>query len=47
MKMDWKKMGFKTEAECIKFLDSKLKSLTDRIEKDHKLLAVFKRLNDR
>ena len=47
MKMDWKRMGFSTEAEYTKFLDDKMKSLIDRIKNDPKLLAVFKRLNDR
>ena len=47
MKTDWKKMGFKTEAEYIKFLDDKMKSFTDRIKNDPELLAVFKRLKDR
>ena len=47
MKTDWKKMGFKTEAEYTKFLDDKMKSFTDRIKNDSELLAVFKRLKDR
>ena len=46
-KMDWKKMGFATEAEYIKFLDDKMKSLLDKIKNDPKLLNVFKRLFDR
>lgn len=47
MKMDWKRMGFSTEAEYTKFLDDKMKSLTDRIKNTPELLAVFKRLKDR
>jgi hypothetical protein len=47
MKMDWKAMGFKTEAEYTKFLDDKMKSLMDRIKNDPELLAVFRRLKDR
>jgi hypothetical protein len=47
MKMDWKKMGFKTEKEYHKFLDIKKKALMDKITSDPKLLGVFKRLNDR
>lgn len=46
-KMDWKKMGFKTEEEYIKFLDAKAKELIDKIKKDPKLLNVFKRLKDK
>jgi len=47
MKMDWKKMGFKTEEAYTKFLDDKLKSLMDKITGDPQLLGVFKRLKDR
>jgi hypothetical protein len=47
MKMDWKAMGFSTEAEYTKFLDDKMKSFTDRIKNDPALLAVFRRLKDR
>lgn len=43
-KMDWKKMGFATEAEYIKFLDDKLRSLNEKIM-EH--IDVFKRLADR
>jgi hypothetical protein len=45
--MDWKKQGFKSEQEYIKFLDDKAKELMDKIKKDPKLLNVFKRLKDR
>ena len=45
--MDWKKMGFTSEAEYIKFLDDKKKALMDKIVSDPKLLGVFKRLRDR
>jgi hypothetical protein len=44
---DWKKMGFKTEEEYHKFLDDKMKKMFNRIEKDPKLISVFKRLKDR
>jgi Glu-tRNA(Gln) amidotransferase subunit E-like FAD-binding protein len=47
MKMDWKKMGFKTEAEYHKFLDDKMKSFINRITSTPELLNVFKRLKDR
>jgi len=47
MKMDWKKMGFNSEEEYMKFLDDKLKSLMNRIVNDPELLAVFIRLKDR
>ena len=46
-KIDWKKMGFKSEAEYTAFLDKKAKDLIDKITNDPKLLNVFKRLNDR
>lgn len=42
--MDFKKMGFKTEAEYKKFLDEKMKSLNEKIMKN---IDVFKRLADR
>ena len=45
--MNWKKMGFKSEAEYKKFLDDKMKTLLDKIASDPKLLNVFKRLFDR
>ena len=45
--MNWKKMGFKSEAEYKKFLDDKMKTLLDKIGSDPKLLNVFKRLFDR
>jgi hypothetical protein len=47
MKMDWKKMGFKSEKEYNNFLDQKAKDLMDKIKNDPKLLNVFKRLNDK
>jgi hypothetical protein len=43
-KMDWKKMGFATEAEYKKFLDEKMKSLNEKIMAN---IDVFKRLADR
>ena len=43
-KMDWKKMGFTTEAEYKKFLDDKMKILNEKIM-EH--IDVFKRLADR
>jgi hypothetical protein len=45
--MDWKKMGFKSEAEYKKFLDDKMKTLLDKIVSDPILLNVFKRLRDK
>ena len=45
--MDWKAMGFKSEEDYHKFLDTKRKELIDKIKNDPKLLAVFKRLNDK
>jgi hypothetical protein len=47
MKIDWKKMGFKSEEEYTKFLDKKLAGFFDRIETDKKIVSVFKRLKDR
>jgi hypothetical protein len=47
MKMDWKAMGFDSEKEYNKFLETKMKDLLDKIKKDKKLLDVFKRLNDK
>jgi len=43
----WKEMGFKSEEEYNKFLNTKMKDLMDRIKSDPKLLNVFKRLNDK
>lgn len=45
--MDWKKMGFNTEAEYNTFLKSKMEKLMDTIKSDPKLLNVFKRLKDK
>ena len=47
MKTDWKEMGFNSEEEYNKFLETKMKELLDKIKGDPKLLAVFKRLNDK
>lgn len=47
MKIDWKKMGFQSEEEYTKFLDSKLKSMMGRIVSTPKLLNVFKRLKNK
>jgi len=46
-KMDWEKMGFKSDEDYKKFLDTKMKSLLDKIKNDPELLAVFKRLHDK
>ena len=46
MKMDWKKMGFKTEKEYTDFLEEKWQSLKLKLE-EPKIKAVFKRLKDR
>lgn len=47
MKMDWKKMGFKSEKEYNDFLKTKMDQLMNKIKNDPKLLNVFKRLNDK
>lgn len=44
--MDWKKMGFKTEAEYHKFLEDKFRELKAKMEEPH-IKAVFKRLADK
>lgn len=44
--MDWKKMGFKTEAEYKKFLEDKWQSLKRKLD-EPEIKAVFKRLKDR
>jgi len=46
MKMDWKKMGFKTEAEYHKFLEDKFQALKTKLAEPH-IKAVFTRLKDR
>ena len=46
MEMDWKAMGFESEEEYKKFLDTKLEEFIDKIKQDPELLAVFKRLKD-
>jgi len=43
-KMDWKKMGFATEAEYNKFLADKWETLKVKIQEN---IDVFKRLADR
>lgn len=45
--MDWEKMGFKSDEDYKKFLDTKMKDLLDKIKKTPELLAVFKRLHDK
>ena len=45
-KMDFKKMGFKTEKEYNQFLEEKWQSLKKKLEKPE-IQAVFKRLADR
>ena len=45
--MDWKKMGFKSNEEYQKFLDTKMKDLLDKIENTPDLLNVFKRLHNK
>jgi hypothetical protein len=45
-KMDWKKMGFKTEQEYQAFLEKKYQSFKKKLA-DPKIAAVFKRLKDR
>ena len=46
MKMDWKKMGFKTEQEYNNFLEEKFRELKLKLA-EPKIKAVFKRLVDR
>jgi DNA-directed RNA polymerase beta' subunit len=45
--MDWKKMGFKSNEDYLKFLDTKMKDLIDKIKTTPELLNVFKRLHDK
>ena len=45
--MDWKKMGFKNNEDYLKFLDTKMKDLIDKIKTTPELLNVFKRLHDK
>ena len=45
--MDWKKMGFKSNEDYLKFLDTKMKDLRDKIKTTPELLTVFKRLHDK
>lgn len=45
--MDWEKMGFKSDEDYKKFLDTKMKDLIDKIKNTPELLAVFKRLHDK
>lgn len=45
--MDWEKMGFKSNEDYQKFLDTKMKDLMDKIKNTPELLAVFKRLHDK
>jgi len=47
MKMDWKKMGFKSKEDYDKFLDTKMKDLMNKIKNNPELLDVFKRLKDK
>jgi hypothetical protein len=44
---DWEKMGFKSDKDYEKFLDTKMKDLLDKITNNPELLAVFKRLHDK
>ena len=46
-KMDWEKMGFKSDEDYKKFLDTKMKDLIDKIKNNPELLNVFKRLHDK
>jgi len=45
--MDWKKMEFKSNEDYLKFLDTKMKDLIDKIKTTPELLNVFKRLHDK
>jgi DNA-directed RNA polymerase beta' subunit len=45
--MDWKKMGFKSNEDYLKFLDTKMKDLIEKIKTTPELLNVFKRLHDK
>jgi hypothetical protein len=45
--MDWKKMGFESNDDYQKFLDTKMKDLLDIIKNTPDLLNVFKRLHDK
>ncbi len=44
---DWKKMGFESNDDYQKFLDTKMKDLLDKIKNTPELLNVFKRLHDK
>ena len=46
MKMDWKKMGFKTEKGYLDFLEEKWQSLKKKLE-EPEIKAVFTRLKDK
>ena len=46
MKIDWMKMGFKSEQEYNQFLEEKWQSLKKKLE-EPKIATVFKRLTDR
>ena len=46
-KMNWEKMGFKSEEAYNKFLRDKMDEMMDKIKSDPKLLNVFKRLKDK
>jgi predicted transcriptional regulator len=45
--MDWKKMGFESNDDYQKFLDTKMKDLLDKIKNTPDLLNVFKRLHNK
>ena len=45
--MDWKKMGFESNEDYQKFLDTKMKDLIDKIKNTPELLNVFKRLHNK
>jgi hypothetical protein len=45
--MDWKKMGFESNDDYQKFLDTKMKDLIDKIKNTPDLLNVFKRLHNK
>jgi hypothetical protein len=45
--MDWKKMGFESNEDYQKFLDTKMKDLINKIKNNPELLNVFKRLHNK
>ncbi len=45
--MEWKRAGFKNEEDYKEFLDRKLAGFFNRINRDPKLVSVFKRMKNK